>query len=461
MNPYTHAGLQAVAVAVLCAAVPTYADAPDDERELRSKLDAALDKIAQMDAKIATLEAHNDQSWLTEERSTEIKGLVQDVLADADTRASLLQSGMTSGYDNGFILSSTDGNWLLKTNFLMQQRFIYSSVDDDPAGIQDHDTYGFENTRSKFMMHGHIVNPDWFYWIDTNLGTGGATTSVLYANSGDRTGVGNAYLGYNYGNGFKFTMGSFKDPFLREDMVNAEYQLAVERSNLNYNFTTGYVDGLMATFEADQLRVYGNFTDGANSGQLTWNTVDTDYAFTARGEFMFSGTWEQFRDFTSPKGSETGILVGAAMHWERGEYGTLAPETEVFEFTGDVSAEFGGFNLYGAFIWSDVSVSAVPGSGNPWGFVVQGGFYLDQTWELYARYEWADYDVSPAVVDDLSALTFGVNKYFHGHNAKWTTDFGWGINSVQAASNITGWVNDPTNDEDGEMVLRTQMQILF
>ena len=51
-------------------------------------------------------------NWMTEERAEEVRSLVRDVLADADTRASLLQSGMTAGYDDGFMIGSTDGNFL-------------------------------------------------------------------------------------------------------------------------------------------------------------------------------------------------------------------------------------------------------------------------------------------------------------------------------------------------------------
>ena len=55
----------------------------------------------------------------------------------------------------------------------------------------------------------------------------------------------------------------------------------------------------------------------------------------------------------------------------------------------------------------------------------------------------------------------GVNKYFAGHNAKWTTDVGYGFNAVFGPANITGWRNDVVNANDGQIVVRTQWQILF
>ena len=134
----------------------------------------------------------------------------------------------------------------------------------------------------------------------------------------------------------------------------------------------------------------------------------------------------------------------------------------MLQFTGDVSVEFGGANLYGAVVWNDVKAD-VPGASsiNPWGFLVQGGFYVANDWELFGRFEWSDYDLSPLSVDDLSLLTVGVNKYFAGHNAKWTTDFGYGFNAVFTPADITGWRNDFTNDNNGQIVVRTQWQLLF
>ena len=407
-------------------------------------------RLAAAEAKIAAMEAAQSQDWLTEQRAAEIRGMVQDVLSDADSRASLLQGGMTAGYDTGnpgFMISDSAGNWLLRTNFLMQQRFIWNHNEDDAS---DGDRWGFENTRSKFILSGHVVNPDWYYLVDINVGSGSGRQGTL-----------NAYLGHNYGDGWRIQMGSMKAPLLREELVEAQYQLAVERSVTNYLFTAGYADGLMVNYRGDAFQVFGMLSDGANTGQTIWSTVDTEYAFTARGEFKVAGNWEQFRDFTSNAGDdgETGVLVGGAIHYQKGESGTAAPEPEIFLLTLDGSAEFAGLNLFGAFVYSDVD-SGIAGAtdASPWGLIFQGGFYLTDNWEIFGRYELTDFDASG--VDDLSAITLGVNYYFAGHNAKWTTDLGFGLDPVPTAANITGWQSDAA-DEDGQIVLRTQWQILF
>src|SRR5262245_4695897 len=120
MSLTTRVGLAGTALTLTC--VGTVYAAGETNDDLAQRLAAA-------EAKIAAMEAASNQNWLTEQRATEIRGLVQDVLADADTRASLLQSGTTAGYDNGAVIGSADGNYLLRTNVLLQPRFIYNSND--------------------------------------------------------------------------------------------------------------------------------------------------------------------------------------------------------------------------------------------------------------------------------------------------------------------------------------------
>lgn len=402
--------------------------------------------IKQLTARIAALEADRGQERLTEQRAAEIRSLVHDVLADADTRASLLQGGMTAGYDNGFVLSSTDGNWLLRTNFLMQQRFIWNNRSGD--GV-DGDVWGFENPRSKFILTGHVVNPDWFYRVDVNVGS--ATT--------DRTGKLNAYLGHDYGNGWRVLAGSMKLPLLREELVEAQYQLAVERSLFNYTFTGGYSDGLAVHYQGDDFRFMGMISDGANMGNTTWNAQTNEYALTGRVEFRVNGNWGQFEQFTSRPGDEQGLLIGGAVHYQKGDYGNTASEPETVILTGDVTAQFGGFNLFGAVVWSDIDPNINGVSDvNPWGFVIQGGVYVSDEVELFARYEYIDSDID--TVDEISLLTGGFNWYFHGQNAKWTTDIGYAFDNLPVGNALTGWQGDAPG-EDGQWVIRSQWQLLF
>ena len=84
--------------------------------DMQSRIEAA-------EAKIAELSAQQNADWMSEARSEQVRGIVQDVLADADTRASLQGDGATSGYNDGFFIKSADGKWSMKINGLFQERW--------------------------------------------------------------------------------------------------------------------------------------------------------------------------------------------------------------------------------------------------------------------------------------------------------------------------------------------------
>ena len=109
MSTSSHVMFQAsiVAALVFAAESPTYARQDDASDELKKRIAELEAKSARSDARnaelesrLAALEAEKGAQWLTEQRAEQIRGLVQEVLADADTRASMLQ-GIAAGYDDG------------------------------------------------------------------------------------------------------------------------------------------------------------------------------------------------------------------------------------------------------------------------------------------------------------------------------------------------------------------------
>jgi hypothetical protein len=449
-------------------------------------------RIAELESRLGNVEAQSSDNWLTEQRATEIRSLVEDVMADADTRSSMLSQGMTAGYDNGAVIASADGNWLLRTNLLLQTRFIFSTLDTgNNVPAFDGTRWGFEVTRAKFSLTGNVVSPEWFYRVDieTSTNANGVATDT-------RTGLLEAYAGYDFGNGWKVYGGQFKAPLLFEEMVEDQFQQAVERSLVNYLYTGGYTQGIAVDYLGDQFHVVGSWnngiTDTGYGGTITTGTGgsalqgDTNFGLTARGEWLAMGTWDQFKDITSPQGEEMGVKVGGAFHWQRGEYGLSGTVTgatnSLAVITGDISAEFGGANVYGQINYSVMDFKspavgpALDGSSNkPWGIVIGGGWYFSEEWELFGRYEWSDRSVgsTPGNPDNLNIITVGVNRYFAGHNAKWTTDVGFGLQSVDVGlangtviAPVTGWRQDVASgaggaNNNGQLLIRTQLQILF
>ena len=81
-------------------------------------------RIAALESQIAEFQSQQHQTWLTERRSEEVKSLVREVLADAETRASLLENGMNAGHQDGhFFLASDDGKFLAQISGIVQIRY--------------------------------------------------------------------------------------------------------------------------------------------------------------------------------------------------------------------------------------------------------------------------------------------------------------------------------------------------
>ena len=427
-----------VVPAVLSPVVATGADdlSPEKKRELSQRIDALRKEIG-------LLQDGGPIRRLNEQRAAEIGALVEDVLTDADTRVGLLANGALAGYEKGFFIASPNGDFRLRINARLQYRFIYNHQDD---GAEDDDRWGFENRRFRLAFSGHVFDPSWKYKI------GGA-----FDRDGGAFETSDVYLEKDLGDGWSLRAGQFKGPFLREFFQSAFRQLAVDRSLVSAAFNQGRSDGVQLSREGERFAVYGLISDGFDNDDTAALDEDTEIAITGRVEWLAAGTWKQFRDFTSWSDDEFGLLLGAAAHYEKDEYGTAAgPEEETFTWTIEASAEFGGAGLFAAFVGRHLDTA----SQDQYGLVVQGNIFLSpDQWECFARYEWGDDDTTG---DDLSLLTVGVNRYFAGHDLKLTIDVGYAFNAVGElwASSGAGWRADAAG-ADGQAVLRTQFQLLF
>lgn len=427
--------------------------------ELEAKSEREAARNAELESRLAAIEAERNGEWLTQQRADEIRTLVHEVLADADTRASLLDGAAAAGYDDGFFITSSDGNWLLRTNLLLQERLVINRQEESPT---DKSKWGFETARANFTLSGHVVSPEWFYLVEIEV----ANNDIGLANY---TGLQQSYIGYDFGQGWKFWVGSFTTPLLREDLVNAGSQLAVERSLVDYFFTGGYTSGIGVEYRNDRFKFVGSYNNGitdnaygggvmTGSNSAVFGTPAT-YSFTFRGEWLINGQWETIANFSSPRGSEKAMMLGGAIEYQSGDENTTGvADLDLLVMTVDFSAEFGGANLFAGLIYANASGDPPAADGSGWGLVIQGGYFVNDTWELFARYEYGGVD--EFVFDNISIATIGANKYFHGDNVKWSTDFGYAFDPVPVSAPITGWRAD-VPDSDGQFVVRSQLQLMF
>jgi hypothetical protein len=433
----------AVTAACLALCAPAGAQQADPRDQ---KIDALQQVVADLQKQVDQLKAANDDQWLTQQRADEVRGLVREVLADADTRASLLQSGVAAGWDNGFFVGSTDGNYLLKLSGQLQVRFVYNHQHESST---DNDRYGFEIRRAKIFFGGHVFDPSWQYEFELSASSNGGTFTL-----GE-----NGWIQKTLGD-VKLRFGQFKPLFTREENVSSRRLLAVERSQVNSEFTAGTAQGVQALYTQDRWRVAGSIIDGANTVNTNWSTEDNEYAFTGRFEFLAMGDWKSVEDDVGFRGMEQALLLGAAILFQEQESGTGINEQQNLTFTADASYKNSGWDLMGEFFYRNLS-SDGPGSDlDQYGLVFTAGYFVNDDIELYLMYEWGSSDI--AGESDLSIITVGFTRFYNKHNLKWQNDIGYGFNPVASvwASDGAGWRTDAP-DEDGQIVIRSQFQLLF
>ncbi len=441
----------------------------DDDRARDDVIDQLRAEVAELKDAVAELKAAGDDNWLTARRAQEIRSLVEDVLADADSRASLLQDGVTAGRDKKFYLGSADGNWRLNIGGQLQVRWALNNVSGQ--GAVPGTLYGFEVRRTKLKLDGHVVDPSWQYVVQL---------AVDHDTAGDGLfEVEDAIIGKAFDNGILVWAGQFKIEFNREELTSSTSQLAVDRSVINEFFNLDRSQGVRVQYTGDRLRLAGVYTDGATNrwGGFDLSTGPPANAFTARVDWLGRGDWEQFKDFQGWQGGTFGVLIGAAIHYQKSKYGALnamgsfsTPRTERLTWTIDGQLEGDGWNLFAYVLGNHLSDNAAgSASADQLAFVVQGGYMLNDKWDVYLRYEWGDLDnnTRPSEIDtvagltDISIITVGTNYYVYRHVAKWTTDIGFGLDPVP--TNLgTGvdWRADVAPN-DGQFVFRTQFQLLF
>ncbi|MCH2132524.1 MAG: hypothetical protein MK116_02120 [Phycisphaerales bacterium] len=455
--------------------------------ELRGQNDEIRRENEQMREEIDFLHADATRDWLTEQRAEDIKELVQDVLADADTRASLMGSGLMAGWSDGFFLASADGRFRLKIGALMQTRLMVNILNGDEGQVLDQDNtrYGFENTTTRMNLGGHVFN-DTDYFIEMGFGRlDPYQISQNFQRFGSR--LYEAWARQRLTENIAVKAGLFKLPFTREFLVYEGLQLAVDRSLIDYRFGLGRSMGVELDTYFGPVRTQVAYTDGS-AALFSFRSADfivppwaayvpdTEWAVTGRLEWLLHGEWEQFKQFTSPTHEEFGMMIGVAGHGQSQERDRSVDVVKgsLYGVTADVSMDFGGASAFASFVYERQVNPDTSGNINSidyWGMVVQGSVYVDPKWEIYTRYEMggpfnqdlADPDGNDGFdTQGVSILTAGVNWYIDGQDVKWTTDFGVSFDPITAFMNIeqTGWRTDPDNHH-AQFLVRSQLQLMF
>jgi hypothetical protein len=436
-----------------------------------SEIEALRNTVRTLNERLANLENGASEQWLTEERAAQIRGVVHDVLADAETRSSFQDTGATAGYNRGFFISSPDGNFSLRVSAQLQIRYILNDAKEQPSA------YGFQMRRTKLAFEGNFIDKTWRYKVQGAFGRANGNFTLE-----------EAYVDKNFGDGLSVRVGQYKAPWLQEQLVSSRRQLAVERSLLDGYFSQGYDRGIQLQYQTDDFRVRlwtGNgiqtpFRGGSqNVTTSNWNTNPTNYSFVGRGEYKLGEAgWSDFSDFNSFRGNKFGAMVGVSgmiQRYNDNLGGAGANATSVSGITADATVNFGGASLFGYFVYQTGTnveqTDGTVGNATPWGFLVQGGYFVTDDIEVFGRYEYGNLSqnrLSDNNNNDLNMITVGANYFIAKNNLKFTVDFGINLNSLGRATYSNGFGNNDgagyrrdVNNEQYQWALRAQVQLAF
>jgi hypothetical protein len=424
----------------------------------------ALAQIAELRAQLAAVQAQAGNNTLTEERANEIKSIVRDTLADADTRTSLQGGGAMAGYDNGFFMSSADGNFKLKLGVLEQVRYVWQ--------FDNNDTMGFENRRTQLAFGGNMFDPSWTYNVVFNY----SPYDTQYGEVENTFNLADASITKSMDGGLAITAGQFRTPFTRATLVGDGKQLMADYSPTDYNFTAGYQQGIMGSWSSDMFRAMVSIGNGVGATNGTWSgqPVDTNadqFNLAVRAEAKLAGSWSQFAKETSFRGEEFGLLVGVA--WMdtdgngtgnyNGAYNPLSGADNIDNnaITVDATAFFGGANVSAAYTYANSQASA---GDDAYGLSVQGGLFVTDGIEGWAAWNYID-GKGVGTSEAGNWIQVGANVYFAKNGCKWTTSVNIPLNDQSAAGlyydgawgmNATG---TPTATADTSIL--TQLQFMF
>jgi Phosphate-selective porin O and P len=346
----------------------------------------------------------------------------------------------------------------LKIGLQIQARYQFNSRDDAGTTLASPDddiTTGFVIRRAKIGIEGKV--------------TDNIKGKMKFAFD-RKTGVGkleDAYAKWAINDDLTLKIGQFKQGLLREENMSSSKQLATDRSAVNETFNQDFSQGIELHFGGDKWRGLIGFTDGFKTGNTAFSSAsEADYALNTRFEVLLGDAdWSQLKQFTSWRGSDSGGMLGAALAYQSaGDTNpATALTTEMTTGTIDFSYVGDGWNGYAAGVWRKMDTGAV--SIDDFGIVVQGGVFVADQDELFARWDAIFPDsANGATSQDFNSVTVGWNHYIfpESHAAKFTLDLAYYLDSTtDSIVKTSDGHNLLADSTDGQIGITAQLQLLF
>jgi hypothetical protein len=392
---------RAVAAAVVSAllASATRAADPAPGQDINAELNALKTRIAE-------LEAQQHENWLTKERESQIRGIVQDVLKDAKTRGQFAD-GVETGYTPGagFYIQTPDKNFKLAIGGFAQLRYeaSYANATNGrhitqtvPAKLNSNGTTtpqstvtlhdpsessGFDIRRARISFSGNAFSPDLTFKFEGDF----------YGNSTGNFTVTDAFVAYRFTDLFKAKIGSYKVPFAKAELTSDTVMEFSERAEELAPFDPVRALGvsLYGDLLKDQLSYEISANDGGNTNTLRRDdtvgnaaNLDNRFGFYGRLQWAGAGKISDFADEPDLRDDNRAFIwmLGAAGGYEsQNATNSAFPSPQTSTTVGGLSANgtnpgfIGNYNLNG-----DIFRGTLDWSAKYQGFSFNSAAYFQQ-----------------------------------------------------------------------------------
>lgn len=405
------------------------------------EIQALQAQIQQLQAQVDELK--NQQAQVL--NTADVDLTVDQVMRDAAARSQLLQvQGFTAGWNNErFVVQSDDGNYSLRPGLQLQFRHVINSRDTDHGQETDH---GFEMKRVKFSIDGNFMSKRLTYFFLWSSQTNGGNLFLEHA-----------WVKYALNDNWAVRGGQMGNPVFKEQSTSSRRSLAVDRSLANVVVTGSNEAQLQAVtlaYQDNPFYIEGGYGDGFVSADTDWATPGNWNVFV-RADYVLDGSIKQASEFTARGNRDPLMVVGGGLDITDG------PDAVYYRHTADVQyKDAGQWGLFAAYIGN---YRKLYGGGNDYdlGFMVQAAYAINDQWELFGRYGVSILDQAVTFAsgseDTFHELTFGANRYFFGHSAKFSIDLTCLPNGSPSDQKGLGFYQG----DDVQFVVRSQFQLLL
>lgn len=451
--------------------------------------------------RVAELETQLNQQTYQQRNAEMMREMLKELSAAPASQAA--DTGLTAGYDKRFFIKSTDDQFKLEIDTLMQFRHSYLAADecknellrdgtrpdvDEKAANTNASAFEFE--RARLYLQGHVLK-DLNYKIIFEADDDSSDGAYLYEYE----------LSYAFMPELGISAGRYKGAYGKQEPTGSGRLMFADRSLADQVFNIDRVTGvgLFGTVDLGEIKPFWQamiFNDFRNNNSSPISQNDNSPGLAARiATPLLGASMDDFADESDLEYHENPVaLVGCSFaytndrdekHFAGGvsdDYSFLARgsdgRSDVFNLLGeaslvgaDISMKYRGLSVTLEGFYQHITTDypgdyvcntdfggprdSIVGSGyDNYGWYAQGGcFLVPRTFELIGR-------VSGVCVDntnDSYEYAGGWNWYLSGQDLKLTMD----ITYIDSLPIISSPANFDGIQNNSLFLVRTQLQFQF